>query len=71
MVNAFADYFFLDKIKGIWNSLEHHPIHQPKNLGCIKSTLTKFNEISEEYTKNTISRMETKSCELDALCSYK
>ena len=29
MANAFADYF-MDKIKGIQNSLEHHPIYQPK-----------------------------------------
>ena len=26
MANAFADYF-MDKIKGIWHSLEHHPIY--------------------------------------------
>ena len=66
MANAFADYF-MDKIKGIWNSLEHHPIYQPKNSRCIKNRLIEFNEISEEYTKNTISRMTTKSCELDPL----
>ena len=66
MANAFADYF-MDKIKGICNSLEHHPIYQRKNLGCIKNRLTEFNKISEEYTKNTISRMATKSCELDPL----
>ena len=55
------------KIKGIQNSLEHHPIYQPKNSMCIKNRLIEFNEISEEYTKNTISRMAIKSCELDPL----
>ena len=67
MANPFANYF-MDKIKGMWNSfLEHHPIYQPKNSGCIKNRLTEFNKISEEYTKNIISRMATKSCELDPL----
>ena len=66
MANAFADYF-MDKIKGIWNSLEHHPIYQPNSSGHIKSRLTEFNEIPEEDIKNTISRMATKSCELDPL----
>ena len=66
MANAFADYF-MDKIKGIQNSLEHHPIYQPNSLGHIKSRLTEFNEIPEEDIKNTISRMATKSCKLDPL----
>ena len=66
MANAFVDYF-MDKVKGIQDSLEHHPIYQPMNLGCIKNRLTKFNEVSEEYTKNTISKMATKNCELDPL----
>ena len=66
MANAFADYF-MDKIKGIQNSLEHHPIYQPNSSGHIKSRLTEFNEIPEEDIKNTISRMATKSCKLDPL----
>ena len=66
MANAFADYF-MDKIKGIQNSLEHHPIYQPNSSGHIKSRLTEFNKIPEEDIKNTISRMAAKSCELDPL----
>ena len=66
MAYAFADYF-MDKIKGIWNSLEHHPIYQPNSSGHIKSRLTEFNEIPEEDIKNTISRMATKSCKLDPI----
>ena len=66
MANAFADYF-VDKIKGIQNSLEHHPIYQPNRSGHIKSRLTEFNNIPEDDIKNTISRMATKSCELDPL----
>ena len=50
MANAFADYF-MDNTKGIQDSLEHHPIYQPKNFGCIKNRLTEFNEVSDKYTK--------------------
>ena len=50
MANAFADYF-MDKIKGIRDSLQHHPIYQPKNSECIKNKLTEFNEVSEDYIK--------------------
>ena len=66
MANAFADYF-MDKIKGIQNSLEHHLIYHPNSSGHIKSRLTEFNNIPENDIKNTISRMATKSCELDPL----
>ena len=66
MANAFAD-FFMDKIKGIWNSLEHHLIYHLNSSGHIKSRLTEFNNIPEDDIKNTISRMVTKSCELDPL----
>ena len=66
MANAFADYF-MDKIKGIQNSLEHHPIYQPNNSGHIKTRLTEFNDIPEDDIKNTIPRMATKSCKLDPL----
>ena len=66
MANAFAD-FFMDKIKGIQNSLEHHPIYHPNSSEHIKSRLTEFNNIPEDDIKNTISRMATKSCELDPL----
>ena len=50
MANAFAD-FFMDKIKGIWNSLEHHPIYHPNSSGHIKSRLTEFNNIPEDDIK--------------------
>ena len=66
MDNAFADYF-MDKIKGIRNSLAHHPIYQANSSGHIKSRLTEFNEIPEEDIKNTIPTMATKSCKLDPL----
>ena len=66
MANAFADYF-MDKIKGIQNSLEHHPIYHPSSSGHIKSRLTEFNNIPEDDIKNIISRLATKSCELDPL----
>ena len=66
MANAFAEYF-MDKIKGIQDYLEHHPIYQPTNLGSTNNRLTKFNEVSEEYVKITISKMATKSCKLDPL----
>ena len=66
MANAFADYF-MDKIKGIQGSLEHHLIYQPTKLGSTNNRWTKFNEVSEEYIKNTISKMANKSCELDPL----
>ena len=68
MANAFADYF-MDKIKGIQDSLEHHPIYQPTNLGSTNNRLVKFNEVSEQYIKNTISKIATKSCELDPLAT--
>ena len=66
MANAFAD-FFMDKIEGIRNSLEHHPIYHPHTLGHLTNELTEFNYIPEDDIKNTISRMANKSCELDPL----
>ena len=66
MANEFVEYF-MDKIKGMQDSLEHHPIYQPTNLWSTNNRLTKFNEVSEEYIKNTISKIATKSCELDPL----
>jgi hypothetical protein len=65
LTNEFAEYF-ISKIKNIRDSLENMEKYVPVDSKEIP-ILTEFSPLSENEVKNIITKMATKSCELDAI----
>ena len=67
LAEEFAEYF-MQKIKTIREDLEYHPLYTPKDTGIPE--LETFKQVSESDVKWVISKMKTKSCELDVLPTF-
>ena len=61
--------FFMQKIKAIQDGLEHHSLYTPRDTGIPR--LETFKQVLESNVKWVISKMKTKSCELDVLPTFK
>ena len=68
LAEEFAEYF-MQKIKTIQESLEYHSLYTPRDTGIPE--LETFKQVSESDVKWVISKMKTKSCELDVLPTFK
>ena len=60
--------FFMNKIQTIRGNLADHPLYKPKPTNIPK--FDTFKKLREEDVKKIISKMKTKSCELDALPTH-
>ena len=61
--------FFMQKIKTIRDGLEHHLLYTPRDTGILR--LETFKQVLQSDVKQVISKMKTKSCELDVLPTFK
>ena len=68
LAEEFAEYF-MQKIKTIRDGLEYHPLYTLRDTGIPE--LETFKQVSESDVKQVISKMKTKSCELDILPTFK
>ena len=68
LAEEFAEYF-MQKIKTIRKGLEYHLLYTPRDTGV--QELETFKQVSESDVKQVISKMKTKSCELDVLPTFK
>ena len=60
--------FFMNKIQTIRNNLADHPLYKPEPTNIPK--FDTFKKLREEDVKKLISKMKTKSCELDVLPTH-
>ena len=60
--------FFMNKIQTIRDNLADHLLHKPKPTNIPK--FDTFQKLREEDVKKLISKMKTKSCELDVLPTH-
>ena len=68
LAEEFAEYF-MQKIKTIGEGLEYHLLYTPRDTGIPE--IETFKQVSESNVKWVISKMKTKSCELDILPTFK
>ena len=60
--------FFMNKIQTIRDNLADHPLYKPEPTNILK--FDTFKKLSEEDVRKLISKMKTKSCELDVLPTH-
>ena len=68
LAEEFAE-LFMQKIKTIQDGLQYHLLYTPRNTGIPR--LETFKQVSDSNVKQVISKMNTKSCKLDILPTFK
>ena len=69
LAGRFASYF-LEKIQIIRQQLDNHPVFQPPVNKGIINVLDHFTNLSEVDVRKIVSKMQSKSCELDILPTF-